>query len=434
MRNLLFTASLLLSLATYAQNTPGEVPAPGKAQAKPIWITGATLHLGNGQAIQGIIGFDKGKITYVGSGAEIRLNRNEADIIDATGKHVYPGFIAFNSILGLNEVDAVRATRDYAETGELNPNVRALIAYNTDSRITPTVRNNGTLLSQIAPQGGRISGRSSVVHFDAWNWEDATVRAEDGMHFNWPSMRVYDAWWAPPADEQRKRSAEQMAAMEQFMEDAKAYLAQSKPDKINLKLEAMREVMNGKCKVYVHTGEAKSMITAVNFFAKYNLRPVIVGADEAGEIVSFLRDKQIPLILSRTQRLPGRNGDPIDAPFTLPAQLAAAGIPFGLMMDGAWEQRNIPFQAGQAVGYGLAPERAVQALTGDAARILGIDANYGTLETGKSATLFLSTGDALDIRGNKLEAAFIDGRRLELSDKQTGLYKKFSEKYGVEAP
>lgn len=422
---------LLSTLATSAQTS---VPTPGKPQAKPVWIIGATLHVGNGQSIKGIIGFDNGVISYVGSGAEIRLNAETATIIDASGKQVYPGFIAFNSILGLNEIDAVRATRDQSETGGLNPNVRALIAYNTDSRITPTVRNNGTLLSQVSPQSGSISGRSSVVQHDAWNWEDAEVRAEDAMYFNWPSLRVYDAWWAASPEEQRKQSADNLAELKQLMEDAKAYLAQKKPAKINLKLEGMRRVFEGKTKVFVRANEAKAMVSAVQFFAAYQLKPVLVGAEEAADILPFLKENKIDVVLSRTQRLPNRSGDAVDAPYRLPAQLAEAGIRFGFSMDGAWEQRNLPFQAGQAVGYGLSTERAVQALTSDAAAILGIEQRYGELAVGKSACLFISTGDALDVRGNQLEAAFIDGRAVDLGDKQKALYKKFSDKYGVEQP
>lgn len=434
MRNLLLLLfSLWLGLfSTQAQNA---VPSPGKPQSKPIWITGATLHLGNGTQFVGVVGFEAGKLIYVGTGAELRLNPEGATIVDATGKHIYPGFIGFNSILGLNEIDAVRATRDYAETGEVNPNVRALVAYNTDSRVTPTVRNNGLLLLQITPQGGLVSGRSSVVQLDAWNWEDAALASDNGMHFNWPSFRIYKAWWAPSAEEQQKRSETRMQEIRKLMDDAQAYLAQDKPEKINLRLEAMRGLFDGSIKAYVNADEAKSMVSAVRFFAEYGIKPVLVGAEEAADILEFLAAEEIELVLSRTQRLPSRSGDALDAPYRLPAQLASAGIRFGFSISGSWEQRNIAFQAGQAVGYGIfTSERAVQALTLDAARILGIDAQYGSLEVGKSATLFISSGDALEVLGNQVEAAFIDGRALDLGDKQKGLYRKFSDKYQTEAP
>lgn len=428
---------LLLSfwLGLSAAQAQTSVPSPAQPQSKPIWITGATLHLGNGTQFVGVVGFEGGELMYVGTGAELRLNPDEAEIIDATDKHIYPGFIGFNSILGLNEIDAVRSTRDFSESGGLNPNVRALIAYNTDSRITPTVRNNGLLLLQVTPQGGLVSGRSSVVQLDAWNWEDAAVAADNGMHFNWPSFRIYKAWWAPSAEEQSKRSEQQMQEVRKLMDDAKAYLAQDKPEKINLRLEAMRGLFDGSIKAYVHADEAKSMVSAVRFFAGYGIKPALVGAEEAADVLEFLAAEEIELVLSRTQRLPSRSGDALDAPYRLPAQLASAGIRFGFSISGSWEQRNIAFQAGQAVGYGIfTSERAVQALTLDAARILGIDAQYGSLEVGKSATLFISSGDALEVLGNQVEAAFIDGRALDLGDKQKGLYQKFSDKYQTETP
>ncbi len=423
-----FALLCLCAVATWAQ------PVPGKIPEKPVFIVGATLHLGNGEVIDGgVIGLAMGKITYVGTGAEIRIDGANSIIIDAAGKHVYPGFIAPNSILGLSEVEAVRATLDYRESGELNPNVRALVAYNTDSKVIPTVRSNGILLTQLAPQGGVISGRSSVVQLDAWNWEDAAVSADEGLYVNWPSMRVVDAWWAPSAEEQEKRTGEQLKAIENFFGEAKAYFEQAKPT-LNLKLEALRAVFEGKSRVYVRVSQAKGMVSAVNFFKQYNIKPVLVGAEEAGFITDFLKAEGISLLLEQTHRLPARAGEAIDAPYTLPATLWSAGIPFGLMVDGFWQIRNLPFHAGTLAGYGLSQAQALQTITLNTARIMGIDKNYGSLEAGKSATLFISAGDALDMRTCVLEAAFIDGRKVDLNNSQKDLYKRFSDKYEAERP
>lgn len=429
MKKLCLIALLLISVHGWAQ------PVPGKIPEKPVFIINATLHLGNGEVIEGgVIGLAQGKISYVGTGAEIRIDGANSTIIDAVGKHVYPGFIAPNSILGLSEVESVRATHDYRESGEVNPNVRALVAYNTDSKVIPTVRSNGILLTQVAPQGGVISGRSSVVQLDAWNWEDAAVSSDDGLYVNWPSMRVVDAWWAPSAEEQEKRTAEQLLAIESFFGEAKAYCEQTNPASLNLKLEALRPILAGKSRVYVRVSQAKGMVSAVNFFKKYNIKPVLVGADEAGFITEFLKTSGISLLLEQTHRLPGRAGDAVDAPYTLPATLLAAGIPFGLMVDGFWQIRNLPFHAGTLAGYGLTKEQALQSITLNTARILGIDKNYGSLESGKSATLFISAGDALDMRTCVLEAAFIDGRKVDLNNSQKELYKRFSDKYEAERP
>lgn len=427
-KKLCFIALLLFSGKLNAQ------PVPGKIPEKPVFIVGATLHLGNGEVINGgVIGLAMGKITYVGTGAEIRIDGANSIIIDAAGKHVYPGFIAPNSILGLSEVEAVRATLDYRESGDINPNVRALVAYNTDSKVIPTVRSNGILLTQLAPQGGVISGRSSVVQLDAWNWEDAAVSADEGLYVNWPSMRVVDAWWAPSAEDQEKRTGEQLKAIESFFGEAKAYCEQTNPA-LNLKLEALRSVFEGKNRVYVRVSQAKGMVSAVNFFKQYNIKPILVGAEEAGFITDFLKTEGISLLLEQTHRLPARAGEAVDAPYTLPATLWSAGIPFGLMVDGFWQIRNLPFHAGTLAGYGLSKAQALQTITLNTARIMGMDKNYGSLEAGKSATLFISAGDALDMRTCVLEAAFIDGRKVDLNNSQKDLYKRFSDKYEAERP
>ncbi|MBL7774679.1 MAG: hypothetical protein JNK89_01685, partial [Saprospiraceae bacterium] len=181
---LFFTLNLLLGFIL-----PAQPPTPAPAQSGAILILGATAHLGNGQVLpNSAIAFEAGKLTLVADATTIRLDRSKfSKIFDATGKHVYPGFIAAESRLGLVEIGAVRATVDHGEIGSLNPNARALVAYNTDSDVQPTVRSNGILQAQIVPSGGLVSGTSSVVQLDAWNWEDAAVRADDGVHLNWPN-------------------------------------------------------------------------------------------------------------------------------------------------------------------------------------------------------------------------------------------------------
>jgi len=434
-----YFSSCLLLLAIYSfsiwQLQAQSNPSPGKAQAKAVWITGATIHDGVKAPYTGLVGFSNGRIHYVGSGSEIRLDATNSEIINAAGQHLYPGFIAPHTLLGLYEIEAVRATRDHTETGSLNPQVHALIAYNTDSRIVPTVRNHGVLLAQIAPEGGLISGRS-----DAWNWEDACVKAADGMYVQWPSMSNSTGPRAPSAEEQNKARNLTLGSLENYLNEARDYHLQSPSNDpsgnqrpINLKLASASGLWNGQTKVFVRVGDAKGMVAAVEFFARWDLKPVLVGAEEADQIQDWLATQKIDLILPKVHRLPNREGDPVYSAYDAPARLARAGVRFGFSMDGAWNQRNLPYQAGHAVGFGLDTLRALQALTLDAARILGIDQRYGSLEVGKSATLFLSAGDALDMRGNNPTHAFVDGRRVNLDDKQKVLYRKFSEKYELPA-
>ena len=420
-RILSFCFFLFLNFSAFAQY----VPAPGAAQSQPILLTGATAHLGNGEVIENAyLAFADGKITLVNSAA-VGQGFDNHKKIDGTGKHIYPGLIAPDSRLGLNEIGAVRATNDYREVGNLNPNIRALIAYNTDSEVIPTVRSNGILLAQIAPQGGRISGQSSVVQLDAWNYEDAVVRTDDGIHLNFPSYIRLSRWSAAKKND---KYAEQIQEVESFLQDAQAYSQRSTDTDTNLKLAAAQGLFDGSKKLYLHTHDVKGMQAGVLLAKKYDITPVIVGGRDSWQITEFLRDNEVAVILNSTQSLPRYEDSDIDQPFKTPALLEAGGVTWCFSHGDYWDQKNLPFTAGQAVAFGLEYEKAVAGMTGNAADILGIGKQYGTLEVGKSATLIVSEGDVLDMRTSKIIHAFIDGREVNLSNKHKVLAEKFGEK------
>ncbi|MCS7036840.1 MAG: amidohydrolase family protein [Saprospiraceae bacterium] len=430
MRNLIFT-TLLFSLGYTAFGQP---PTPAPPQRGSVLILGATAHLGNGQAIaNSAIAFEDGRITLVADATTTRIDPSKyRRIFDAKGKHVYPGFIAMNSRLGLVEVDAVRATQDFSEIGEYNPNARSIIAYNTDSDITPTVRSNGVLAAQVVPTGGVLSGTSSVVQLDAWNWEDAALRMEDGLHLNWPAPRARrtPAFGPMPAEEQPEDAYDKrVKEIREFFQEAKAYCQNPSPEVRNPRFEAMRGVLEGKQNLYIHTNHARSMQEAILFAEQMKVRPVLVGAADSWLITDFLREHQVTVVLTQTHRLPSRQDEDIDQPYKTPALLHAAGIPFAVASEGAWQQRNLPFEAGQAVGYGLPYEAAIQAITLTPAVILGVAGRIGSLEVGKDATLFISEGDALDMRTHQVTAAFIQGREINLDNKHKQLYRRFEERY-----
>lgn len=424
---------LLLSLSFFAGATLfAQVPTPAPAQKEAILIIGATAHLGNGQVIENsAIGFDNGKLTLVADATTIRIDRTKyGKIYDAAGKHVYPGFIAPNTRLGLVEIDAARPTQDFSETGALNPNVRSIIAYNTDSEVTPTVRSNGVLLAQVSPTGGTVSGTSSIVQLDAWNWEDASYRADDGIHLNWPALRSWSGWQTgSPEMKKNEQYDKDVLALRQFFDEARAYAQAPVVATKNPRFEAMRGLWDKKQNLFVHTDNAKTIQEAVLFAESYGLRTVLVGASDAWLVADFLKAREVPVILGRTQRLPSREDEDVDQPFKTPALLHEKGVLFAFSMDGAWQQRNLAFQAGQAAGYGLPKEAALSALTLHTAKILQIDKTCGSLETGKDATLFISEGDALDMRTCKVTAAFIQGREINLDNKQKRLQRRFEEKY-----
>ncbi len=408
----------------------GAQTTPGAAQQQPIVIINATIHVGNGQVIEnGFIHFDKGKIVATGVQANYQAVPG-AKVIDAKSKHVYPGFITANTIVGLTEVDAIRPTRDFNEVGDLNPNVRAIVAYNTESKIIPTLRFNGILLAQTTPQGGRIPGMSSVVQLDAWNWEDAAYKTDDAIHLNWPPMYRRTGWWAEPGPvEQNKEYDGNVDKLRDYFKEAQAYAKLDKPAVTNLKFEAMRGLFNKSRKLMVHVDGSREILHAINFKKEFGIELVIVGGSDSWMVTEQLKQNNVPVILGNVHALPGAPEDDIDLPYKLPYLLQKEGVLVGLSIGGSWEQRNLPFHAGTAATYGLTKEEALSAITLNIAQILGIDAQTGSLEVGKDANLFISLGDALDMRTNQLEVAFIQGREIDLSDHQQELYDKFKTKY-----
>lgn len=425
-----FSIALVISVVNaFAQS---DVPAPAPKQTKSVYLTHATIHTGDGKILNNAtIGFDNGKIIVLEENPTFKTDETMGKVIDCTGKHVYPGIIAANTKVGLDEIEAVRATNDYAEVGNYNPDARSIISYNTDSRVTPTVRSNGVLFAQSTPLYGTLSGTSAVVQLDAWNWEDALVK-EDGLWMNWPNMQKRGGWWGEPeSPTTNKEYDKQVTAIKDYFREAKGY-SESTHEKANLRFEAMRDLFAGKKNLYVNVDRVKEIQHAVAFATEFGLRLVISGGDESWMIADDLAKKKVPVILGKTHDLPNSDDADIDQQFKTPSLLQKAGVLFCLSIPGGfWQERNLPFNAGSAASYGLTKEQALAAITSNTAKILGVDTQIGTLEKGKSASLIVSTGDVLDMKTSNIEYAFIDGRQIDLNNKQKELNSKFSKKYGV---
>jgi imidazolonepropionase-like amidohydrolase len=418
-----------ISILAKAQQTPAA------KQSKSVLILNATAHLGNGEIIENsAIGFVDGKITLVADARVIRLAAGAYDLtIDASGKHVYPGFIAPNSTLGLVEIDAVKSSDDENEIGAMNPNVRSIIAYTADSKVIETVRPNGILMAQITPRGGTISGSSSIVQLDAWHWKDALVKENDGIHINFPSTFKRSGWWAEPGSiEANKDYAKQVLELSGFLSNAKAYLGDSSKER-NLVLESTKGLYDGSQTLFVHANEEKQIIDAVQFAKENGIKKmVIVGGYEAYKTAELLQKNNIGVLLRRVHEMPENDDHDIDLPYKAAKLLTDKGVLVGLENSGAHERmntRNLPFLAGTCAAYGMDKEKALQLITSNTAKILGIDVQCGTLEQGKDATLFISEGDALDMRTNKLTNAFIQGRMISLETHQTKLNDRYKTKY-----
>jgi hypothetical protein len=420
----------LITLITVGVFTVQAQQTPGAKQSEPIAIVGGTAHIGNGSILENsLLIFENGVIKNVSEylGTE---DLTQMKVIDAKNQHLYPGFIVPNSTLGLIEIDAVRASDDDAEIGTWNPHIRSLIAYNTESKVVESMRPNGVLLAQITPRGGRISGTSSIVQLDAWNWEDAVLKVDDGIHLNWPNSFSRGRWWLgeDPGLKSNPKYNSQIQDIEAYFNAAKA-----NTNAINTPLNAMRGVFDKTKTLYIHVNDEKGIIDAVEFSKSQGLsKTVIVGGYEAYKIASYLKEHNIAVLLQRVHSRPNNDDHDYDLPFKMAHLLVDAGVLVGLETSGDMERmnsRNLPFYAGTTVAHGLTKAQALQLITLNTAQILGIGQNYGSLETGKSATLFISTGDALDMRTNNLTHAYIDGRSISLESHQTKLWKRYSKKY-----
>jgi imidazolonepropionase-like amidohydrolase len=407
-----------------------DVPVPAPKQSERICLKGGTVHIGNGQVLENAyVLFENGKVVDVFATNNLKTDQTLGKIMDVTGKQIYPGLIALNTILGLTEIEAVRATNDLGEVGAMNPDVRAVISYNTDSRVTPTVRSNGILYAQVVPQGGRVSGTSSVMQLDAWNWEDAAVKADEGLFITWPNMYKVKGWWAEPEGYELNKDYEKgVQDLKDYFNEAKSY-AYSAHDKKNLRFEAMRKLFTEKENLYVRVDYVKEILNVIAFGEEMGVNVVLIGGADSYMVPDVLAQKKIPVILGKAHELPSYNDEDIQQPYKTPAILQKAGVLYALSIGGFWQQRNLMFEAGTAAAYGLSKEDALASITSNSAKILKLDDKIGTIERGKAASFIISDGDLLDMRTSNISLAFIDGRQINLDNKQKELYKKFSAKY-----
>lgn len=413
------------------------VPAP--AQKNAMFFKGANLHTISGETIlNGNLLIEKGRIISLGTQTIAPQN---ATVIDVTGKHIYPGLIAANTVMGLAEVQSVRATLDFAEIGAINPNVRALVAVNPDSELIPAARSNGVLASLSVPHSpaGLINGTSALIQLDGWTWEEMTVEAEVGLHISLPWMRFNPELFPAPMDarldEMRKATTQRIKMLEDAFESASAYRdARTHNEGVNIDVrwEAMLPALAGKRRVFFHAQDAAQIRFSLNFARRYNLKAVIVGGTDAPALAELLKQQQVPVIISGVHKLPLRRGAEYDEPFTVAAKLAQAGVKFciarGGSEDDAPNERNLAYDAAVAAAYGLDRNEALKAITLYPAQILGVEASLGSLEVGKFANFFISNGDPLET-ATKVEQVYIQGRPVDISTRQSRLTEKYQQKY-----
>jgi imidazolonepropionase-like amidohydrolase len=437
MKRILTSLILVAALNVSAQETV----YPAAKQAAPIAITGATVHVGNGQVLNNatVLMVD-GKITAVGTNVTIPAG---AQTINAQGKHVYPGLILSSSNLGLVEIGSVRASNDVQEIGDMNPDVRSIAAYNVDSKIINTLRSNGVLLANIVPEGTLLTGTSSVVQLDAWSPQDAAYKTDAGIHLNMPSLMPRPRFGGfggggrnggpnePPTDPV-KEGLDRVEKIKAFFREAKAYQAEPTHDETNLKYASVKGLFDKSQKLYIHANTVKQMLVALDFAKEFGFDVVIVGGSDSWQIADLLKQNNVSVILNQPHSLPTLEDDDVDQPYKTPAMLQKAGVTFAINDDdGQTRGRNLMFNAGTAATYGLTKEQALQAITLNAAKVLGVEKQTGSIEVGKDANIIISDGDILDMRTSQVTQAFIQGRNINLDDKQKQLNEKYLRKYGL---
>jgi len=409
---------------------------PAPPQKGTFYITNATIHVGNGTVINnGTIKVTDEKIVQVGTNITA-----SGDVIDAKGKQVYPGLILPESDLGLKEIaNAVRGSNDYQELGEWNPNVQSAVAYNSDSKIINTLKANGIVLTHVAPAGSLIAGTTSVMQLDAWNWEDALYKRNTGIVFYMPSLINRRPRFAgvrgqqpQPEPDPVKEGLDKIEEVKKVFREAKAYSQEPDHAQTNLKFEALKPLFTKEEKLFIHADVVKQLLVAVDFAKEFGINVVVVGGTESWQIAHLLKKNNISVILSREYNLPETEDDDVDQPFKTPFILKQAGVLFALNDDNdETRYRNLTFNAGTAAAYGLTKEEALQSITLNPAKILGIDDRTGTIEEGKDANIVISDGDILDMRTSIVSAVFIQGRKVSLENKQTQLYNRYMTKYGL---
>ena len=412
---------------------------PGEDQKRPIILKGGILHTVSTDIFEGYdILFSKGKI--------IRIEKNimaspETDVYDVFGKHIIPGYIAPITRIGLVEIGLVKQTRDFAERGSFNPNVKANVSYNPDSDLIPITRSNGVLVVNSVPAGGRISGQSSVMMLDGWTWEQATLKHPSGLHINWPSMRInYGANVKKSEKQQKEEIQKSIRDLDHMVRDVRAYFQRIKQrsriagerQKSDLRLESMIPFVVEKKKIFIHADEARQIKSAVEWAKKNDLKIIIVGGSDSWRLTDLLVKNNIPVVIDQVEKIPTRRFEPIHLPYKLPFLLKQAGVQFclntiiGYPHDG--NIRNLPNEAMRAAAYGLDKSEALRSITLSTAEILGVDDMIGSLDIGKDATFFISETPPMEMNP-KILMAFIQGKEVDLNNHQKMLYKKYQEKY-----
>jgi len=430
-------ASGLLAMAGTAFGQSAQIPAP--PQSRPVLVKNAVIHPASDDfpdTIRGWVLFDQGRIQAMGD-SPVGALPADCEVVDASGLHLVPGFVALATQVGLIETSQVDATDDQSESGDRTPETAPWLAVNPDSDLIPVARSAGILHSLIMPVGGTIPGRASLIRLDGWTTEDLAVVRDAGMVIRWPLAGSFRAPWMRRSEsEQRDRSERQRREIEEFFDEAMAWKAARDADATtpgDLRLEAMQPILAGERPVYFIANSRGQIESSLAFAAQRGLRPIILGGADAAQCLATIRKTGAAVVIDGIHRLPMARHAAWDSPFVLAAKLHEADVPFAIAPgDEPAHIRSLIHNAATASAHGLPRDIALRAITRNAAEIAGVGERLGRIDPGHSATFFLCDGDPLEMASPPL-VAWIDGRRIDLGDRQKRMYEKYREKYQQQA-
>jgi imidazolonepropionase-like amidohydrolase len=398
-------------------------------------LRGVTVHPVSGVSlVNASVSIQKGRILAVADAGTPLETGKDATMIDAPGLHLYPGMIDAATVLGLTELGSARETQDFAEGGDFQPDLRASIAINPDSELIPVTRANGITTVVTRPMGSLIAGQSALINLAGWVPKEMALVDPLALHVEFPTS--FPVFRGDPSAMRlgravtRKQREEKIRRLKELFQQAVSYdnsRKQSPEKPLNPRLEALVPYARGVKPVVIQAQSRQQIMEALQLADDLKLKVILSGGTDAWKVTEELKKRQVPVIVGPTMTLPQDSYDPYDAPYTCPARLHEAGVPFCIRSAGTTNTRNLPYEAAMAVSYGLPPEEGFKAVTLYPAQILGVAGQLGTIEKGKRANLVLTDGDPLQA-STQVKALFIDGQPLEPASKHTRLYDRYRER------
>jgi imidazolonepropionase-like amidohydrolase len=420
-----------------------DVPAAATAtfaaipdRAKGVYaLRGATVHPAGKPAFRGTVVISDGVIAAVKEGdADVPAG---ATVVEAAGRHVYPGMIDAGTVLGLIEIESARETIDYRDGGDFQPDLRAAAGINPDSELLPVTRANGVTTAVVRPTGSLMPGQGALVNLAGWVPAEMVAVDPLALHLEYPAEptpRGFGTQWPGGGDENRQAARrardEKLRRLRELFEQTRRYAAGRAADAnlpVNPRFDALVPYARGEKPVVIEANRKADILAAVKLAEELKVRPILSGGAEAWKCAPELVRRNVPVILGPVMAIAREPGDRYDATYAAAAELHRAGVRFCIRSAGGSNARNLPYEAATAVAYGLPPEEGLRAVTQYPAEILGVADRFGDVAAGRRANLVVATGDVLQPTTQVL-AVFVDGRPYEPTSKQTRLYDRYRKR------